>query len=52
MQIDDETVVRRQSKKLDKQKVPQRRTSDQKKVRLFGHLVQNERKMDWTHEYQ
>jgi len=52
MQVDDEKVVRRQSKKLDKQNVPQRPTAGQKRVNLFRHLVQYERTTDWIHSFQ
>lgn len=43
VQLDDDRIARRQTKKLDKQHVPCRQSHGQKKVSLFRHLVQYER---------
>jgi translation initiation factor eIF-2B subunit delta len=50
MQADDDRIVKRQSRKLEKQNVPRRQSTNQKKVSLFRHLVQYERNVKLTHQ--
>ena len=49
VQFDDARTARRQTRKLDKQRIPFRQSDGQKKVSLFQHLVQYERDVCLTH---
>jgi len=49
VQLDNDRVVGRQTRKLDKQHVPFRQSHGQKKVSLFRHLVQYEHDACLTH---
>lgn len=48
MQVDDDRAVKQMAKKLEKQGVPNRMVSIQKKVGLFKHLQQSDRNFPLT----